>query len=75
MLQIQQQKTFILINNKAHKMSSRQNSLYLEYLKNMLSTITNEYIIFFMYILNQTTKSNANNLNTYYWYRSHITEF
>ena len=66
MLQIQQQKTFIHINNK---MSSRQNSLYLEYLKNMLSTITYGYNIF-----NVCTKSNANNLNTDYWYRSHITE-
>lgn len=59
-------KTFIHINNK---MSSRQNSLYLEYLKNMLSTITYGYNIF-----NVCTKSNANNLNTDYWYRSHITE-
>lgn len=66
MLQIQQQKTFIHINNK---MSSRQNSLYLEYLKNMLSTITYGYNIF-----NVCTKSNANNLNTDYWYRLHITE-
>jgi len=50
-------------------MSSRQNSLYLEYLKNMLSTITYEYFIF-----NVCTKSNANNLNTSYWYRSNNPE-
>lgn len=66
MFQIQQQKTFIHINNK---MSSRQNSLYLEYFKTMLSTNIYEYNIF-----NTCTKSNANNLNTYYWYRSGITE-
>jgi len=39
MLQIQQQKTFIYVNNQMDKMSGRQNFLNLEYFKNMFQQV------------------------------------
>lgn len=65
MLQIQQQKTFIYINNKINKMSSWQNSLNLKYntyLKNILSTNMSNNL----YIISVSTKLNAENIwNSY----------
>lgn len=65
MLQIQQQKAILYMNNKMNKMSSWQNSLNLKYntyLKNILSTIMS----YNFYIISVGTKLNAVNIqNTY----------